>query len=79
MFKSLSSINIILELTGLLRKYTHILGFEMSQAISTSINQRHVHGTAVGVNNGSVNVTYRIQCKHQSRSYLKFLQNCLPT
>ncbi|KAL7953093.1 hypothetical protein V8C34DRAFT_318487 [Trichoderma compactum] len=35
----------------------------MSQAISTSINQRHINGTAVGVNNGSVNIniTYEIQ------------------
>ncbi|KAL5086944.1 hypothetical protein Trisim1_008509 [Trichoderma cf. simile WF8] len=35
----------------------------MSQAISTSINQRRINGTAVGVNNGSVNVnvTYEIQ------------------
>ncbi|KAL6834611.1 hypothetical protein V8C40DRAFT_261322 [Trichoderma camerunense] len=35
----------------------------MSQATSTSINQRHINGTVVGVNNGSIhfNITYDIQ------------------
>ncbi|KAL6830596.1 hypothetical protein J3E69DRAFT_378753 [Trichoderma sp. SZMC 28015] len=54
----------------------------MSQAISTSINQRHVNGTAVGVNNGSVNVTYRIQyvvnnIRFQPNSGLQYIQYSL--